>query len=107
MLTQEDYVNAIIQEAKKKGDVYEVQIEVGELARIVPKQLQKKLQETTQWRVLMTEKESKVGCLCGYVGKAKVLKRSEDEVMYTCPKCNSSPAILDGDNIVLKDVKYR
>ena len=104
---EEAFTNAIIEEANKHGNVYEIHLEVGELAKVMPKHLQKHLQEKTQWRVLVTEKEGKVGCLCGYVGKAKIIERGHDFVLYYCPKCHGQPAVLDGDQVILKEVKVR
>ena len=103
----EAFTNAIIEEANKHGNVYEVHLEIGELAKITPKHLQKHLQEKTHWRILVFEKESKVGCLCGYTGRAKVMERGHDYVLYTCPKCHGQPAVLEGDQVVIKEVKVR
>ena len=101
------YTKSIIDTAKKHGNVYEIRLEVGELAKITGKDLQKALNEMTGWQVLTSEKPSKVGCLCGFVGRAKIIERGHDFVLYTCPKCHGQPAVLEGDQVILKEVKVR
>lgn len=104
---EEAFTSAIINEAQKHGNVYEIYVEVGELAKIPPKHLQKHLHEKTNWQVLVTEKQGKVACLCGYNGRPKVIERGHDFVLYTCPSCHGQPTVLEGDQVILKEVKVR
>jgi Zn finger protein HypA/HybF involved in hydrogenase expression len=106
-MREEQYIAAIVEEAQKKGNVYEIALEVGELSSVDAKVIQRELLKQKNWTVLLFEAPGKVGCLCGYVGRPKIFRRSSFGVEFTCPKCNALPAILEGNNVKMKEVKTR
>ena len=93
-MKEDQYIQAIINEAEKKGNVYEIVLEIGELSTIDRRVLQRELLRQKRWTVLTFESEGKVGCLCGYSGRPKILRKTQDSIDYTCPKCNKPPTIL-------------
>ncbi len=99
------YSNRLIEEAKQFGDVKKIIIEVGELANITAKELEKTLRLLTKWEVEVLKKDSKVKCKCGYEGEAEIIDRSHSSVIYNCPKCGGLPKVLSGSKIILKRVE--
>lgn len=97
--------NKIIEKAKKQGSVKSVKIEVGDLAHLPAEDLKKVLQEMTSWDIKIDCKKATVSCRCGYKGEPKILEKAHDMTIFECPKCHDIPKILDGSEIVLKEVK--
>jgi Zn finger protein HypA/HybF involved in hydrogenase expression len=96
--------NQIIKDAEKHGKIVSAVIEVGELAGIPKRDLEKTLRGMAKWDFTMTEKESTVKCSCGYQGRPKVTERAHDFVAFECPKCKKIPKVVEGDEIILKEV---
>ncbi len=97
--------NNIITEAKKHGDVKSILIEVGELAHLPSYELKDILKEMTNWEIKVIEKKSKVKCICGFVGPAKIIAKGHDYSLFRCPWCDSIPEVIEGNEIILKEVK--
>lgn len=58
----------------------------------------------TDWEINISDTKAEVKCRCGYAGEPKILKKIHGATVFVCPKCNSVPQILNGDEIVLKEV---
>jgi Zn finger protein HypA/HybF involved in hydrogenase expression len=97
--------NSILRDLEKYGDVKEATLEVGELFGIEPEHLYEHLKEVSEIKFNISQSESRVKCSCGYAGRAKIVERMHDFVLYECPKCGSNVDVLVGDNIIIKEVK--
>ena len=98
-------VGEILETARKQGKVKKAIIEVGEIANIEKEHLGVHLKDWADFPCELVDKESKVGCKCGYLGKAKIKDRGHDFVVIECPKCGETPEILEGDKVILKSVE--
>ena len=95
----------IIEEAKKHGNVKEITVEVGDLAHLPADDMKKTLDAMVPWKVIVVSKKAKVKCICGFEGEPKILEHSHDFTLFKCPECDEVPdEILEGDEIILKDV---
>jgi Zn finger protein HypA/HybF involved in hydrogenase expression len=98
------YVDDIVKEAQKQGKVRAITIELGELAPITPEDLKHAL-EVTGWAIKIFPKKGFVHCHCGFRGAPNITERGHDFVVFNCPKCKAElPRIVDGKDVVLKDV---
>ncbi len=97
--------NKIIEEAKKHGKVKAISVEVGELAGIHDHDLEKTLKGMVKWDVKVSKKNATVRCSCGYKGRPKIVERGHDFVIFECPECKKIPKVVDGDEVILKEVK--
>jgi Zn finger protein HypA/HybF involved in hydrogenase expression len=97
-------VQKLIEEANKQGKVKEITIELGELAPVHDHDLIRTFKQLTKWKVKVTETKAKVKCECGYEGEPKIIERTHEAVLYTCPKCGKKPKVLEGDEIILTEV---
>jgi len=98
-------IKDIINQAEKQGDVKSITIEVGELANIEPHHLKEHLSEIVDWDIKVKTIDAITECACGFKGKPKTITRGHDFVLFTCPWCNDVPKVVQGDQIVLKEVK--
>jgi Zn finger protein HypA/HybF involved in hydrogenase expression len=101
------FVDQIIKTAKKRGDVRAITVEVGDLAHLPAKDLEEALSQAVDWKIKIKTKKSKVKCGCGFVGEPKILCREHDLTLFCCPKCEKVPKILEGYDIILKEVKIK
>jgi len=95
----------IIDDAKAHGDVKAISIEVGQLAEIHDHELRDLLTEMTDWKVEVVEKEALVKCLCGYEGIPKITEKTHDITLFECPKCKKTPKVLEGNDIIIKNIE--
>ena len=96
----------IIEAAKKQGKVRAITVEVGDLGHLPAQELLETLQKMVpDWSVRMTRKKAKAKCLCGYEGEPKILEHSHGHSVYFCPKCKRVPEIIEGKDIILKEVE--
>ena len=96
----------IIGEATKHGNVKSITVEVGDLGHLPLEEMEEVLNTMTQWNVIMVRKEATIACKCGYVGKPKILEKGHDHNVFECPECQAKmPKILDGHEIILKEVE--
>ncbi|MBR9706399.1 hydrogenase maturation nickel metallochaperone HypA [Candidatus Pacearchaeota archaeon] len=103
---EHSFIQAIISNIENKDNVVEITLEVGELAGIKAEHLKEHLEEEMPWKVDVVERTSKVKCACGYEGRAKIRQRLHDLVVYCCPKCESFPEIIQGEDIKIIKVVY-
>ena len=62
------------------------------------------LRKRVKWEIIINEKKALVRCDCGYSGEPNILKREKEYTLFECPKCRSIPRIVEGDDILLKEV---
>ena len=99
------FIKDIINQAKKQGNVKVISIEVGSLAPIEASHLKKHFQELVDWKILVKEKKGIVECKCGFKGEPEIITRGHDFVLYKCPWCGDVPKVIEGDKVILKEVK--
>jgi len=101
------YVDAIVREAKKQGEVEAITVEVGELAPIPIAELERAL-FFTGWKLRMLTRPGHVQCTCGYSGPPVITDKGHDYTIFHCPQCEEAlPTILTGKDVVLKDVTVK
>ncbi len=98
-------VQKLIEEAKKHGKVIEVTIEMGELCELHDHDIKGRIQELTNWKVNFLIKKATVQCECGYKGEPKIVEKTHDTIIFVCPKCEKKPKMVEGDELILKEVK--
>ena len=95
----------IIATARKQGKVKKAFIEVGSIANITKGDLENQLNNLADFDFEVVEKQAKVKCSCGYEGTPNVVERQHDIVIFNCPKCRTTPQVIEGDKIILKSVE--
>jgi Zn finger protein HypA/HybF involved in hydrogenase expression len=95
----------IIEEAMKHGKVKEITIEVGDIAHLPANEMKEVMQNMTKWKIIVKQKKAKVKCDCGYTGEPKIIEKKHGFVLFECPKCGSMPKVLEGEDIIIKEVK--
>lgn len=96
----------IIEAAQKQGKVKSITVEVGDLGHLPLDELKVTLEQLVpDWNVTMVSKKSKVKCTCGYFGEPNILEHKHGHSVYICPKCGDVPDIVEGADIVLKEVE--
>lgn len=95
----------IIKEAKKFGDVSEVNIVLGELCNITKEELLETLGYLVTWKINIQNEESKIESSCGYSGKANIIDRGHGYCIFNCPKCDQKPNVIRGGDIRIIGVK--
>jgi len=96
--------NSILKDLKKYGQVKEAVLEVGELAGIEPDHLLEHLNKVSNIKFKIKQTNSKVKCKCGYIGRAKIIERFHDFVLFECPECEGNPDVIEGDKIMIDKV---
>jgi len=95
----------IVEDLSAYKNIKAVTIEIGELAPITAEELEDALSALANWKLNIVKKESIVECECGYKGRAKIRERKHDIVIYECPNCGKIPEIVQGGDIVIKQVE--
>lgn len=95
----------IASEAGRYGKIKSLTVEVGDLAELPPEDLKKALKEHLECEVIIKQKKAIIACECGYEGAPKIIERMHDAVLFECPECGKIPKVLDGAEIILKEVK--
>lgn len=106
---------SVIREAKRieeeKGkSIKRIVVEVGELGHLPAEEMQEVLENLCrEWEIKIEHRKSRIECEnCSYIGQPKILEKGHDHNVYKCPKCGFMlPKILDGDQIVLKEVELK
>ncbi|MBU0461414.1 MAG: hydrogenase maturation nickel metallochaperone HypA [Nanoarchaeota archaeon] len=96
--------NDIINAAKKHGKVLKIVVEVGDLAHLPAEEMEATLKKMVKWEVEIKRKKAVVKCNCGFKGEPNIIEHHHDFTLFECPNCKSVPAIIDGQDIVLKSV---
>ena len=96
---------SILKDLKEYGEVKEANLEVGELFGIKPDHLVEHLNDVTDIKFNVEQTQSVVKCSCGFNGRAKIVERLHDFVLYESPKCEGEVEVISGDKIVIKEVK--
>lgn len=96
--------NDIIKKAEAQGRVKSVLIEVGELAHLSAEEIEQTLKNRVNWNIVISKKPAKVKCSCNYIGRPKIVEKRHALTLFVCPKCSSVPKVLDGKDIILKEV---
>ena len=104
---EHSFIESILKNIENIQDVEFLKLEVGELAGIEAKHLKEHLLERVNFEVEVIEKPSIVKCECGYSGRAKVLQRLHDLVIFECPECGSVPEVLEGKDIKILKLVYK
>jgi Zn finger protein HypA/HybF involved in hydrogenase expression len=97
--------NEIIKKAQQQGKVKSIVVEVGELANIPAHHLKEALASMTDWHIRMIKKKATVRCTCGFKGAPRIIEKSHDATFFECPKCRQIPNVIDGKDIILKEVE--
>lgn len=100
-------VQNIIEESKKHGEVKEISIEMGELCDLHDHDIKSRIEGLTNWKVNFTIKPAKVECNCNYIGKPKIIEKTHEKVFYICPKCGNKPKVIEGDKLILTEIKVQ
>ncbi len=96
----------IIEQAKEHGNIKSIVIEVGDLAHLPADEMKEIMEKLTDWKIKVEKKPAVISCECGYTGEPKILQQLHDNNIYECPECSKSlPKILDGHDIILKEVE--
>jgi Zn finger protein HypA/HybF involved in hydrogenase expression len=100
-------INLVKQIIEQVGDrtVDMITIEVGELMDHESHDIKKSLEQMSGWKVKVIEKRGLVECGCGYKGEPKILEKSHGVILFTCPKCNKKPKILEGNGVKILKVE--
>ena len=100
-------VNLVKQIIEKVGDrgVKSITLEIGELMDHEPKDITETLENMSGWEVHYVERRGLVECECGYRGEPKILEKSHGVILFTCPKCNKLPKVLEGDGVRILKVE--
>ena len=103
---EHSFIEAILRNVEDRDNVRKIVLEVGELAGIEAGHLREHILERVDWDIEAIEKESVVKCDCGFEGRAKVLERLHDLVIFECPECGGIPEVLEGKDIKILKVVY-
>jgi len=91
----------IIKAAKAYGKVKSIVVEVGELSHVALAELNKHIKKKVKWKVSCVKGPSKVVC-ADFIGTPKIKHEG-----YFCPVCNSVPKVIEGGDVLLKDVQVK
>ncbi len=92
--------------AGKGRKIKSVTLEVGELAHLPAGELKAALATLTAWKIKVVGVKARAECECGFTGHPRVLMRGHDFCLYECPKCGRAPALSEGGEIILKEVRF-
>ena len=77
--------SSIIKDIEQHGKVKKAYIEVGELFGIEPDHLLEHIRDVSKIEFDIKQTQSIVKCTCGYKGRAKIIERFHDFVLYQVP----------------------
>ncbi len=103
---EQAYIDAILKNIDDVSNIKNITLEVGELAGIEPEHLKEHLKDRFSWDITILKKDAKIKCECGFVGRPKVIERLHDFVVFECPRCKSTPKILNGEDIKITKILY-
>jgi Zn finger protein HypA/HybF involved in hydrogenase expression len=98
----------IIEEAKRHGEVESITIEVGDIAHLPAKEMEKTMKGLVDWEVKIEQKKAIIQCECGFKGEPIILEKGHDSTIWKCPVCDRvMPHVIEGNDIILKDVTVK
>lgn len=95
----------ILNQLKEYRNIKSITIEIGTLAPLTATELKETIENIVDYKVNVIEKEAIVKCSCKYKGSPDIIERAHDIVIYKCPSCGNIPKILNGNQIIIKEVK--
>jgi len=95
-----------LKDVNNRDDVKEIVLEVGELVGIETRHLREHILGRFNWVVEIIDKDSKVKCECGFEGRARVVERLHDIVIFECAQCGWVPEVLEGKDIKILKIIY-
>ena len=95
----------IVEKAKEHGKVKSIFVEVGQLSDVPVDELEEALKKMVDWKITVKEKKARVKCSCGYEGEPKIVEKRHSFTLFVCPKCSSLPKVLEGRDIILREVE--
>ncbi len=104
---EHSFIEAILKDVNNRDDVNRITLEVGELAGIEGEHLKRHIMERFNWAVEIIERMSKVKCECGFEGRARILERLHDLVIFECAQCGWVPEVLEGKDIKILKIIYK
>lgn len=103
---EHSFIQAIVGDIKDRENVKRIVLEVGELAGIEAGHLKEHMGEMFDWDVEVLGRESLVKCGCGFEGRARILERLHDLVVFECAECGGVPEVLEGKDIKILSIQY-
>ena len=97
----------IIDTAKKQGKVVSITVEVGDLGHLPAHEMKEVLENMTDWKISIKRKQAVVQCVCGYYGEPRINEKSHGHTDFVCPGCGNIPSVVDGEDIILKEVEVK
>ena len=81
-------------------------VEVGDLAHVPAEDIVNCIKSIVRWHVFVNRKKAKMLCGCSFSGEPKIIEHSHDVSVYECPRCKKqNPQLIEGDKIILKEIK--
>ena len=102
-------VNRILEQVEKQAKgkkVKSITIEVGDLAHLPAKEFHDFIKAMVEFEVKVLPKKANVKCKCSYDGEPKILAHEHDLVLFECPKCGKTPDVVNGEEIILKEIDF-
>ncbi len=103
---EHSFIEGILKNVQDLDKVKKLKLEVGELVGIEAEHLKEHMEEGRNFEVEVLGGKSRARCECGFDGRARILERLHDLVIFECPECGSIPEILEGDKIRILKVVY-
>ena len=103
---EQTFTQNILDQIPNLESVKEISLEVGELAGIDANHLIEHMKEKVDFDINAKTIPSKIECDCGYTGKAKIIQKLHDLVLYECPNCHKIPEAKEGKSIKITKVIY-
>ena len=95
----------IIGAAEQKGVVKSITVEVGDLGHVPADELRQTLERLKpDWKINTVRRHAKAKCTCGYEGEPEILEKEHGMTWYCCPQCKAKPEVIEGEDMILKDV---
>jgi Zn finger protein HypA/HybF involved in hydrogenase expression len=96
----------IIEAAKRQGKVKGITVEVGDLGHLPLEELREALlSRVPDWAVKLVRRKAVVRCACGFEGEPKIIEHRHGHSLWQCPQCGLVPEVVEGKDIVLKEVE--
>ena len=101
---ERNIASGIIKQAETLGKVKSIIVEVGDLAHLPASEMKQVLEEMTDWKIIVQRKKAIAKCACGYEGEPNIVEHGHDYTFFKCPRCEDIPEVIEGKDIILKEV---